>query len=65
MVKEELGVAILPKFSVGEDKDVKCIELDPTFNRSLGLIYREKDFKCKNELKSFVEYIKSFNQAFT
>ncbi len=61
MVKEELGVAILPLLSVYDNKSVKCIELDPELHRILGLSYRERDFKIKRELRDFVEYVRLFD----
>lgn len=61
MVKEGLGIAILPMLSVSEDKDVHCVKLEPGFIRELGLIYRESDFNEKIELRNFVNYIKSFD----
>ena len=61
MVKEELGVAILPLLSVYDNKSVKCVELDPELHRILGLSYRERDFKIKRELRDFVEYVRLFD----
>lgn len=61
MVKEELGVAILPLLSVYDNKSVKCVELDPGLHRILGLSYREQDFKIKRELRDFVEYVRLFD----
>lgn len=61
MVKEELGVAILPLLSVYDNKSIKCVELDPGFHRILGLSYRERDFKTKSELRDFVNYVRLFD----
>lgn len=61
MVKEELGVAILPLLSVYDNRSVRCVKLDPGLHRILGLSYREHDFKIKRELRDFVEYVRSFD----
>jgi len=61
MVKEEVGVAILPMLSVYDEKMVKCVNLDPSIQRMLGLIYNKRDFQAKKELRNFVEYVRTFD----
>jgi len=60
MVKEGLGVSVLPRLSLGEEKDVDIVNLESGFSRTIGFIYREGDILGKGELRSFVEYIKAF-----
>ena len=60
MVKEGLGISILPRLSLGEEKDVDVVELNPGFGRIIVLAYRDGDFAEKLELRRFVEYIKMF-----
>lgn len=61
MVKEEVGVAILPMLSVYDEKDVKCVKLEPGIQRRLGIIYNKRDFQKKKELRDFVEYVRIFD----
>ena len=61
MVKEELGITVLPMLSVFGNKDVKCIRTEPGVSRVLGLTYNESDFNARRELRAFVEYIKSYD----
>jgi len=60
MVKEGLGISILPRLSLGEEKDVDVVKLEPGFSRTIGLIYRNEDFSEKGGLRRFVEYVKTF-----
>lgn len=61
MVKEGMGVTILPSLSVGNDKNIVSAELSPKLSRVLGLMYREKDFKEKEYVRKFVKYIRQFD----
>lgn len=61
MVKEGLGVAVLPMLSVCEERNVKSVKLDPGFTRTIGVIYRKTDFRERPELRDFVEYIKQID----
>lgn len=61
MVKEGMGISVLPTLSVAEEHDVTCVELEPGFARELGLMYLERDFREKKELREFVNYIKNFD----
>lgn len=61
MVKEEVGVAILPMLSVYDEKDVKCVKLESEIQRMLGIIYNKRDFQKKKELRDFVEYVRTFD----
>lgn len=46
MVKAGMGIAILPRLSVGRvDEKIKIIEIKPSLNRELGILY---DNKLKN-----------------
>lgn len=60
MVKEGLGISILPSLSLGDESDVDVVKLEPGFSRTIGIVYRDGDFSEKGELKQFVDYIKSF-----
>ena len=60
MVKEDMGISILPMLSAYYSKGVKCVKLYPQFERVLGLIYNESDIKNKKHLKEFIEYFKTF-----
>lgn len=60
MVKEGLGISILPRLSLGEEKEVDVVELKPGFDRTIGLVYRDGDFAEKPELRRFVESIRMF-----
>ena len=53
MVKEGLGIAILPKLSVSDNKSVDCLTLEPKISRMLGLTYKDK-----KEVHLFLNYIR-------
>ena len=61
MVKEEMGISILPMLSVADEKSVKCVNLNPGLPRTLGLSFGQKDYKEKQELRDFIKYIRSLN----
>lgn len=59
MVKEGLGVSVLPTLSVC-DEDIDFLELKPGLKRVLGLIYK-KDYMNHLPLKELINYIKKFD----
>lgn len=59
MVKEELGITILPSLSTKNVENITCIALEPKLTRNLGLIYSEEDYLTKNEIKNFIDYVSS------
>lgn len=61
LVKEGLGIAVLPKLSVYCDENAHCVKLQPEFSRTLGITYKEKTFAGKTELQKFVKYIRKFD----
>lgn len=61
MVKEGIGIAILPMLSVYDEQNVKCIKLDPGILRILGISYSKNDFQIKKELRNFVKYVRAFD----
>ena len=61
MVKEGLGIAVLPMLSVRDEKNVQYKTLEPGFDRKLGVIYRKTDFEKTTELRKFIEYIRLFD----
>lgn len=60
LVKEGMGVAILPELSVAENKGVHCLHLEPELKRVLGLMYKRESIKENEHIKHFIEYFKSF-----
>ena len=61
MVKEEVGIAILPMLSVYDEQNITCVKLAPSLERMLGLTYEKREFEMKKELRDFVEYVRSFD----
>lgn len=59
MVKEELGITILPSLSTKNVENIACVNLEPKLSRTLGLIYRKEDYRIKKEVKKFIDYISS------
>ncbi len=58
LVKEGMGVAILPLLSVKSSDEVACRKLEPELKRVLGMAYRREDYGNKKELKKLIEYIR-------
>lgn len=58
MVKEGMGISILPSLSAQFSQGVACKGLNPPLSRVLGLMYRKKDFKQKDYMRKFIEYIR-------
>ena len=58
MVKEGLGVAVLPMLSVAGEQNIECKNLESGFCRNLGVVYRKTDYEKTFELHQFIEYIK-------
>lgn len=61
LVKEEMGVSILPVLSVENNEDVTSVELVPELVRVLGLMYKKSDFNEKEYMRKFIEYFKTMN----
>ncbi len=61
MVREGIGIAILPRLSVRKTSGVKYLNLDPGLDRILGLSYRKNLFNNKSELYEFVKFMKKFD----
>lgn len=60
MVKENLGVAVLPELSIKNiPSGVKILGLKPAISRTIGFAYNEKN--VTNACKMFVRYIKKYN----
>ena len=60
MVREGVGVSVLPKLSVSESPGIYCAELDPPLTRTLGFMCRKKDFSKNTVLKKFVQFSKDY-----
>ena len=60
MVREGVGVSVLPRLSVSGSRGVYCAELDPPLTRTLGFMCRKKDFSKNTVLKKFVQFSKDY-----
>lgn len=61
LVKEGMGVSILPALSVENNEDVTSVELVPELVRVLGLMYKKSDFNEKEYMRKFIEYFRTMN----
>jgi len=60
MVKEGLGVSVLPSLSVRDTDGIVCAPLEPVFTRILGLVYTKKNFHENKNIRHFAEYIRTY-----
>lgn len=62
MVKQGIGISVLPYLSVVGSGNITYAELNPPLTRTLGLIYKKTDFKKNEHLRKFIEFIKQYMQ---
>lgn len=60
MVREGVGVAVLPKLSVTDEKGILCAELKEPLERKMGIMYKKSDYMKIAGIKKFVEYTKKY-----
>lgn len=58
LVGEGMGVSILPRLSVVNAENVKCVPLLPMLTRELGVMYNKHDYNERKSVRNIVEYIK-------
>lgn len=60
MVKDGLGVSVLPLMSVKNIKGIRRLRLDPQINRTLCMNYKETSLKHNKNLKKFITFVMNF-----
>ena len=61
IVKEGLGVAVLPYLSVKNEDNIVCAALEPPLMRKLGILYKKSDYINNPILNKFVKFIKKLD----
>lgn len=56
MVKEKIGIAVLPFLTVNNEKSVKILKLKPELSRNLGFIYKNDNYQKSTVIK-FINFI--------
>ena len=56
MVKEKVGVAVLPLLTINNEKSIKILELRPNISRNIGFAYKNDNYQNPTVLK-FINFI--------
>ena len=58
MVKEGIGLSVLPAMSVKGAEGVNSFRLEPPLRRTIGIMYEKKRFKKNMILRDFIDFLK-------